>query len=240
MISASDLAAWEFCPRKVYFQRVLGIRSPKKEEMIKGTIKHKIFEEMINSHKKKESFDISNIIENALSRYTKDFEEFSTDVDGFKKELESCFSILREKVNKKEFLIPEFCEQWMESEDLALKARIDTVFNESGDWIIGDLKTNTSDFLGTQLQVGAGALVFEKKMNTKVKKMKIISHNDWEEKKIYLTNELRKKILETRDEVREMLKNKKMPPTCSNINKCSKCNFWDSHCNPEMKSRSGN
>lgn len=114
---------------------------------------------------------------------------------------------------------------------MGLKARVDVIFNESGRWIIGDLKTNTSDFPGTKLQIGAGALLFEKHMNTKVNKIKIISHGDWTEKEILLTNELRRQILETRDKIKKMLENKKLPPLCPNPNKCAKCEFWDSYCN---------
>ena len=97
------------------------------------------------------------------------------------------------------------------------------------------LKPNTSDFLGTRMQIGAGAMLFEKQMNTNVQKIKIISHKDWTEKEIDLTDELRGDIMETRDEIREMLKTKEIPPISENPNKCSKCNFWDTHCNPENK-----
>ncbi|NVM53148.1 MAG: Dna2/Cas4 domain-containing protein [Candidatus Helarchaeota archaeon] len=235
MISASDLSSWDFCPRKVYFRRVLGIEPVKKEVMIKGIIKHKIFKEMINSYKETRNLEIENIIEDTLSRYIKDFEVFDTDLAKFRQELNSSFSILGEKINKNEFFVPEFCEEWFESRDLELKARVDVIFNESGDWIIGDLKTDTSDFLGTKLQIGAGALLFEKHMNAKVNKIKIISHNDWTEKEINLTDELRSQIFEKRDEIKTMLKNKNLPPLCLNPNKCSKCEFWESHCNVEKK-----
>lgn len=235
MISASELSAWNFCPRQVYFQRVLGIKPEKKEVMIKGTIKHKIFEELISSHKKTGAFDIGNIIEDTLSRYTKDFEEFGTDLDSFRKELNWSFDILRDKISKNKFAIPEFCEEWLESEDLRLRARVDVIFDDSGEWVVGDLKTSTSDFPGTRLQIGAGALLFEKHMNTGVNKIKIISHGNWMEKEIHLTDELRKQILETRDKIEEMLKTRELPPICSNTNKCTRCEFRESHCNPRNK-----
>ncbi len=233
MISASDLSAWEFCPRQVYLKHILGVKPEKKEVMIKGTVKHKIFEKMIESHKKNRRFKVSTIIEDTLSKYVEDFEKFGTDLDSFKKDLNQCFDILGEKINKNRFPIPEFCEEWIESEDLGLKARVDVIFDDSGEWIVGDLKTNTSDFPGTRIQIGAGALLFEEHMNTKVNKIKIISHNDWSEKEIHLTDELRKQILKTRDDINNMLKSKEPPPTCSNFNKCAKCDNWESHCKPK-------
>ncbi|MFH1977960.1 MAG: PD-(D/E)XK nuclease family protein [Candidatus Aenigmatarchaeota archaeon] len=232
-ISASDLNSWNFCPRQVYFRKVLGIKPEKKEVMIKGTIKHSVFEKLIESYKKTGSFDIENIIERVLSEYTEDFEKFGTDVNDFREDLRWSFDILGEKINKKEFPIPEFCERWIESEELGLKARVDVIFDESGEWVVGDLKTNVSDFLGPKLQIGAGALLFEKHMNTNVNKIKIISHNNWAEKEIDLTGELRRQIHETRKEIDKMLESKEQPPLSPNPNKCAKCDFWETHCNPK-------
>ncbi len=68
MISASELGAWDFCPRQVYFKRILGIKTEKNEVMVKGTVKHKIFEELISSHKKTGAFNIENAIEESKNR----------------------------------------------------------------------------------------------------------------------------------------------------------------------------
>jgi len=236
MISASDLSAWDFCPRQVYFRRVLGIKPEKKEVMIKGTIKHSIFERLIDSYKKTGSFDIEKIIEDTISEYNEDFEKFGTNMDELREDLKWSFSILEEKINKNEFPIPEFCERWIESENLGLKARVDVIFDESGEWVVGDLKTNVSDFLGPKLQIGVGALLFEENMNTEVNKIKIISHNIWEEKEVELTDELREQILETRDEIKQMIESEEIPSLCENPNKCASCDFWESHCNPKKKS----
>jgi len=230
MISASELSAWDYCPRQIYFKRILGIKTKKKEVMVKGTIKHEIFERMVHSFKKTGSFDVEGLIDKTLSQYDKDFKEFNTNVKNFKKELIWSFGVLEEEIRKKAFSIPKFCEEWLESRDLGMKARVDAIFDDSGEWVVGDLKTNISDFLGTKLQIGAGALLFEKHMNVRVNKIKIISHFNWIEKEVHLTDELRRQILETRDEIAEMIKSKKMPPLCENRNKCSKCEFWNSHC----------
>lgn len=235
MISASELGAWDFCPRQVYFKRILGIKTEKTEAMVKGTIKHKVFEEVISSHKKTGAFNIGNIIEDTLSRYTEDFETFGTDMDDFRRELGWSFGILWDKISRNEFSVPEFCEEWLESEDLGMRARVDVIFDDSGEWIVGDLKTSTSDFLGTRLQIGAGALLFEKHMNVGVNKIKIISHKNWMEKEIHLTDELRKQILKTRDEIEEMVATKRLPPRCANHNKCNHCNFLETHCNAQMQ-----
>jgi CRISPR/Cas system-associated exonuclease Cas4 (RecB family) len=239
MISASELSAWNYCPRQIYFKRILGIKPERKEAMVKGTIKHEIFERLVHSFKKTGSFDIEELIANALSKYAKDFEEFGTDVNSFRKELKWSFEVLEKKIKAGHFPIPKFCEEWLESVDMEMKARVDAIFDQSGEWIVGDLKTSASDFLGTRLQIGAGALLFEKHTNVRVNKIKIISHFDWAEKEIHLTSELRNQIMQTRDDIHEMLENRKMPPISENPNKCKKCEFWESHCNPKKNSKNG-
>lgn len=45
-ISVSLLASYLYCPRKIYLERVLKLFEPPKEALVKGTIKHKMFETM--------------------------------------------------------------------------------------------------------------------------------------------------------------------------------------------------
>lgn len=236
MITASDLSAWSFCPRQVYYQRVLGIKPAKKDVMVKGTIKHKIFEELVKSYKKSKKLNVGKTINEVLSRYTGDLDAFGIDAASFTKDLDWSFGILADKISKNEFIIPEFCEEWLESEELGMKARVDVIFDDSGEWVVGDLKTNTSDFLGTKMQIGAGALLFEKHKKVEVKRIKIISHVNWMEKDIHLTDELRRQILSTRDEINSMIKSGEMPPKCDNQNKCQKCDFLESRCKPNGES----
>jgi len=44
MISVTDLTAYMYCPRKLYFSKVLHIKEKPKEAMIKGKIKHQVFD----------------------------------------------------------------------------------------------------------------------------------------------------------------------------------------------------
>jgi len=45
MISVTDLTGYLYCPRKLYFGKVLGIKEKPKELTIKGKIKHAVFED---------------------------------------------------------------------------------------------------------------------------------------------------------------------------------------------------
>lgn len=44
MLSVTDLTGYMYCSRKLYFSKVLGVREKPKEQTIKGTIKHAVFD----------------------------------------------------------------------------------------------------------------------------------------------------------------------------------------------------
>ena len=44
MLSVTHLSSYLYCPRKLYLQRVLGLYEPIKEALVKGTIRHKVYE----------------------------------------------------------------------------------------------------------------------------------------------------------------------------------------------------
>src|SRR3989338_2266437 len=44
MLSVTHLSSYMYCPRKLYLQRVLGLYEPIKEALVKGTIRHKVYE----------------------------------------------------------------------------------------------------------------------------------------------------------------------------------------------------
>ena len=52
MLSVSMLSGYLYCRRKLYLQYVLHLAEPKKESLVLGTIRHKIFEEINNAEEK--------------------------------------------------------------------------------------------------------------------------------------------------------------------------------------------
>lgn len=51
MITPTALSSYLYCPRKLFLERILGLFKFPKEAMIKGTVKHEIFEEINNKEK---------------------------------------------------------------------------------------------------------------------------------------------------------------------------------------------
>jgi len=59
MLSVTHLSAYLYCPRKLYLEKVLRLYEPPKESLTKGSIRHKVYEninlaeeELIKSTKK--------------------------------------------------------------------------------------------------------------------------------------------------------------------------------------------
>jgi CRISPR-associated protein Cas4 len=46
LLSVTDLASYVYCSRALYMQKVLGIKEPIKPAMIKGAIRHKVYDEL--------------------------------------------------------------------------------------------------------------------------------------------------------------------------------------------------
>jgi len=92
MLSVSNLISYTYCPRKLYFEKVLKISPPLKDVMLKGTIKHKVFEkytekekELVESIKpKQKEHEIRNLIQknyiniliDLIKNYKKEFKKF--------------------------------------------------------------------------------------------------------------------------------------------------------------------
>ena len=72
MIAVTDLTGYMYCPRKLYFRKVLGFKEKPKPQTVKGKIKHAVFE-----HAGKEdreiatSFTPKDLLENLEMRYRK-------------------------------------------------------------------------------------------------------------------------------------------------------------------------
>ncbi len=96
-VRATDLTDYLFCPRKVYFKRVLGLEEEKKEQMLKGTLIHEVFDR-INEREEKIVYQIlddlpfegvlklyedalNNIIHEVLDSYEEDIKSFNLSKD---------------------------------------------------------------------------------------------------------------------------------------------------------------
>lgn len=72
MLSVTSLTAYLYCARKLYLQKVLGYEEIPKEFLVRGSIKHRVFEEMEKTEKGMIcSIDSSSAYEQILDMYNK-------------------------------------------------------------------------------------------------------------------------------------------------------------------------
>jgi CRISPR-associated protein Cas4 len=76
MISVTLLSSYLYCARKLYIERVLGIRPPiPKDAIIKGSVRHSIYEEINNAEKSIIRSIRSDKFDDVMAVYTKKFLE---------------------------------------------------------------------------------------------------------------------------------------------------------------------
>ena len=95
MISVTDLSSYEYCPRKLYLQKVLKIVEFPKEAMLLGNVRHETFDQMskveeniVTDLKSGEYVDVlknykekhSAILQRVVIKYKSDLKEFNLDL----------------------------------------------------------------------------------------------------------------------------------------------------------------
>lgn len=125
-------------------------------------------------------------------------------------------------------------EYYVQSEELQLKGVIDRM-ERYGNRLVREvvpyeLKTGNAPkegvWPGHKLQIGAYILLLEK--NKMFVKEAFVKYLDINQARIVMMNPfLEKKILETRDAILNLFKNKEIPVFCDNKNKCNSCPLKD-------------
>lgn len=252
MLNVTDITGYLFCNRKVYLKIVENLTENLNKKMALGILKHKIFDsfnkneaEVILKIKPEMAKDEIEKIYNAslekeissvFSQNSKLVESFGIVLDEVKKETEkTASSLIKIKsksvienmkngfIGKELFLKLQkyFTEIEVFSEKLGLKGRIDKL--EVGEEIIPhEIKNREEIFESDKIQLAAYALLLEERFNKKVKKAIIETKSN--ETEIEITNELKNKVLEIADEIRNM---KEIPPLPSNFSKCNFCGLKD-------------
>jgi len=255
IISVTEITSYLYCPKKVYLKRVKNLREPANKAMILGFLKHKVFdifnknemlivssiknnmpEQEISSLYKahllkliKETLDnYSNMVfrfkidPEELREKTLEFmeKEIKLRVDSIKKYLELGF--FRKDLWRN--LKPKFLTEYeIVSEELGLKGRIDRVKFQEG-VIPYELKTRDSIFESDKLQLAAYVLLLENEFGKQIKTGVIETATKTEQ--IEITQELKQKVLDLAEEIRNLDKEPNLP---ENFAKCKPC-FFKENC----------
>ncbi|MBU0667221.1 MAG: CRISPR-associated protein Cas4 [Nanoarchaeota archaeon] len=261
MIPVSFLSSYEFCPRKLFLERVLKLESASDKTVIKIDVKHEVLklindkeEEIVTSIKKRPAYSqvrdlykdkYADILRSAISIYKPKLLEVNISlIDTFKslwpvvlREAKTRCENLFEFIAKNEvygeslwnLLSPKIKSKYdVESENLGLKGVIDQIKIYPDRIIPIDIKNgsapSTGVWSGQKLQVCAYIMILED-MGEVVGDgfVNYIDHDII--RPVPINPFLRNHVLETRDSIKRLFDEKKIPDFCENKNKCKTCSL---------------
>jgi len=252
IINITDITEYLYCPRKVYLKLVKGIKYPPNERMILGMLRHKVFDVfnknesiLVSSIKTKISEqDIKKLYNELLNNIIKEtilfnknlLFKFNINESVFSKsvnetafpEIELRIPAIIKTINSgflgKELwrnLKPKYLTEFkIESQNLGLRGRVDRIKFEDSILPI-ERKTREKVFESDKIQLAGYALLLEQEFGRKVEKGIIEIMGKQEE--VDLNSELKNKVLEIADKIRNLIEDNAFTP--NNFSKCKNCEF---------------
>lgn len=254
-VHASSLREYEFCPRAVYLKNVLKIPPKRSVERCRGLLGHAIRKELslrqskllgrVKDVKEIEPLmleELNSILEDIPYIYRNMLAGIEPDeyVSEIKTQLTNEIRLMGENLSLMinelgieralEIITPWRVEYSIRSDELKLSGRIDKIMKQDTYMPI-EIKTGyvgNSTWEGDRLQICAYALLLEDKFDEFIP-YGFVEYTQIQEKRPVLTTEkLRRKVINTRDEILEIL-NGKVPEICPHGSgkKCQACGFFE-------------
>lgn len=254
MLSVSDLSAYDYCARKLYLVKVLKLKETYTARLSKGKIKHEIFEKIneverlfFASNDHAEPFfksKYNTIILTTLLKYKEEIKKFEVDYDEFKKEVIEFFSkIMKIRINqindflfknrgKKDWRLFEpktVSEQFITNDKLGIRGIVDFVEVYKDKNIPVEIKSGSIPKQGVwpshQMQIAAYIKLLEHEYGVTCPKG-VVYYIDHDKKVDVWNNEfLDIKINKRIDDIKGMIKAKKLPQFTDNRAKCEACSL---------------
>ncbi len=253
LINVTDITSYLFCPRKVYFKLVKGIKEPPNEKMILGFLKHKIFDifnksesVIVSSISEENPKEIKNIYLEAINKIV---EETSNNYYSMMSSFSIQFQDLLKPVLKSmsaeielriESIMESFKkgfrgkELWRELKPKYL-TEFEIISEELGlkgridrvkleeEIIPYEIKTREKIYDSDKVQLAAYCLLLEKEFNKQITKG-VIETSEKQEI-IEITQEMKSQVLEIAEEIRNLTDSSEVNNFSSNFAKCEKCSF---------------
>jgi len=256
ILNVTDIIAYLYCPRKFYLKKIKGIKEKPNKFMIKGKIKHEIFD-IFNKNEKNIVMNITRKIkkEEILELYRTEALKITNQIINLHKEVLSKF-----RLNSFDIL-----HEILSSLEKEINLRIESVNKGiEKDYFGEELWENLSPKYLSEVEVISENLALKGRIDrlelgNKIIPYEIKTRNEiYEEDKLQLAGyvliledrfkkeigigiietendreeikinkELKDKFLEIANEVRTLLREKKALPINSNFRKCQNCKFQD-------------
>lgn len=248
IINVTDIVSYLYCQRKIYLKLIKKIKEPPTKQMISGFLKHKIFDifnknesvivSSITQDLDKEEIlalyktHLTDISEEIISTYSNMVKGFGINPNELIKDvlifMDKEIKLRAESIKKalslgflgKELwrnLKPKYLTEFeIISYELGIKGRIDRI--KIGEEILPyEIKTRENIYEQDKIQLAAYSLLLEEEFGKKVEKGAIETKT--KEEKIEITKELKDRVLEIADKIRNM----KEADFHSNFSKCKNC-----------------
>ncbi len=214
MLSVTDLSTFEYCKRKLFINKALGLKESPNLNSIKGSIIHKVIERWIN-----EGGNGQLLLKEEIKNNHKALKKFGQGLVDFYHEalpwIRGEIKLLQDTELRTEVSI--------EDKELRLKGRIDLIAKGRKEIPI-EIKTGTAPaenevWPGHQVQLGAYLMML------KLSEGQIHYVKDAEVRSVILNPFLEKKIISIRTKAEEMINTLNLPAIIEQENKCSVCGF---------------
>lgn len=225
MLSVTDLSTFEYCPRKLFINKVLGLKEPYNINTIKGIILHKVIEKISN---KENSTRI--ILKEEIKKNHIQLKKFGQGLVDFYHE--SLPGLIWEEnlLSKRDYV----SEVTLESEKMGLKGRIDLLQENTPIEIkTGSAPRDNEVWPAHQLQLGTYLMIL-RESDSKVSEGQIHYIKNQEVRSVILNPFLEKKILKIKKKSEEITKNLNPPKILDEEYKCNSCAF-KAFCHDENK-----
>lgn len=237
-ISASDMVTYYTCPRKYYFTAVKEMPINPNPIMQLGTIQHKIHQDFFEKelHSNPEMFKA--YIEETIPKMAdnKVFEVFNLNKEELVKNLQRSVRLLMENFNKSSITKPKKDSFEKKLPYGEYSARCDCIYEEDGEEVIGDLKTEAKVKPEYRLQIAMNSKLLKALGGKDIKKGKIVGHKNWEAENFEIEEEDRKLLNEILLNMQNLRKNPILPKVKYNPYICKYCDFCHL-CNVEGEDR---
>ncbi|OYT41653.1 hypothetical protein B6U80_00845, partial [Candidatus Pacearchaeota archaeon ex4484_26] len=180
-ISASDIAAWHYCPRAFYYKKVEKRPAPITEALVKGTLIHAVYKEYFDRKLFSNAEYFGWFLNKGIDRIMES-EQGRINKIGMNKENLKTFLIetainLNKAFANGNISIPTTIEKRIENNEFV--ARADALFEKPGlPLVVADVKKRLRDLGGVKLQLAVAAIILGTQ-GKKVEKGLAIDAENW-------------------------------------------------------------
>ena len=218
-LNASDISAWRYCPRDLYYKLVEKREKPQTEHLVKGTLIHLLYKDFFDRKLFSDPPYFKWYLEKGIDR-AMEKEDGRINKLGMKREILKNFLLNSLKKMEKAFqdgelTIPIATEQRIENDDFV--ARADALFEENGETAVADVKKSLRRLDEVKLQLAVAAIILESG-GKKVTKGFAIDAESWKQFPVDLDYELKQEVMDIRSKILQMIETKEKP-ACT----CGRC-----------------